>query len=168
MDFLWILKAVAIEIFFLIEFNSNLWYFASTGICGENTIPAKIPSDWNHEIKYQNYHKSVWLPLSLPGCVGQIRGQIRDVTHFEKVLDKLSIITVRFWYFDIVLSIFVSPLQSVTPLTKTVLIWYELLLSRLCVTPESWSNRLFDYRIAICWQSPMSSLKINCLCWWIY
>ena len=33
LGFPWIWKAVGIEIFFLIELNSNLWYFASTGIC---------------------------------------------------------------------------------------------------------------------------------------
>ena len=33
LGFPWIWKAVGIEIFFLIEHNSNLWYFASTGIC---------------------------------------------------------------------------------------------------------------------------------------
>ena len=33
LGFPWIWKELGIEIFFLIELNSNLWYFASTGIC---------------------------------------------------------------------------------------------------------------------------------------
>ena len=67
LDFLWILKAVAIEIFFLIEFNSNLWYFASTGIRGENTtqrFPRIESMRWNIQ-----FNTSLCDPLQ--GCEGK-------------------------------------------------------------------------------------------------
>ena len=65
LDFLWILESVAIEIFFLIEFNSNLWYFASTGICGENTTQRSLQNS-EFRLKARDDSKQTFLQ----GCEG--------------------------------------------------------------------------------------------------